>query len=54
MLRAYLGHDLGHDLSVLREGAFFKLGKALFGLQDVELGMVLDLLVRLATAMGSV
>jgi hypothetical protein len=36
--RAYFGEELGYDLTVQREGALFKLGKALFGASEVELG----------------
>jgi hypothetical protein len=45
--RAYYRLPLGYDLSVQREGAAFKLGKALFGIQDIELGdPELDPLIR--------
>lgn len=37
VVRAYAEDDAGFALSVTREGAFFKLGKALFGLEEVQL-----------------
>lgn len=38
VLRAYYGEPLSYELRVAREGVFAKLGKALFGLADVEVG----------------
>lgn len=47
VVRAFYRQDLEYELSITHEGALFKLGKALFGLKDVELGdPELDPLIR--------
>lgn len=48
VVRAYLREPLGFELRVRREGVAAKLGKALFKLQDIEIGdEVLDPLIRI-------
>jgi len=48
VVRAFFNQPLGFELSVTREGAVFKLGKSLLGIQDVELGdPELDSLLRI-------
>jgi hypothetical protein len=38
IVRAWFATPLGQEIRVAREGFFTKLGKALFGLEDVEIG----------------
>lgn len=51
LVRAYYKNPLNYKLTAAHEGFFTKLGKSLFGMQDVEIGdAVFDPLVRIKTS----